>query len=280
MRSGNKSQNIAIPNDFHQFYIVTRYELLKYLRGKRLLIILIILGIVACLNLLLPPALGHDYPTDALKFANSFIGFSSILIILCATFFGSDSIVSEFQHRTGYILFPNPIRKRIILYGKWSASVLASLFIMAIYYGITVASVGIIVRSLPKELVLSFGFVCFYLISAISIAFLISSLMKGATGSAVLTFFLFFMIIPIIESVMSFTAFKPWFLITFSSGIITRILTIPYPHDTMMEVPLNSGTMSLHIYIPEIWISLMVMTVYAIVAFIITILVFERKEMV
>ena len=86
----------SIPSDFRQFLLVVRYEILKYLRSKRLIAMLIILALIIGLILGVPPALGHDYPSDALDFAGMFVGFVSILIILCVTFFGADAIVSEF----------------------------------------------------------------------------------------------------------------------------------------------------------------------------------------
>lgn len=275
----NQNPN-AVPSDFQQYLHIIRYETLKYLRSKRLLAILIILALVIGLILIVPPALGQDYPSDALDFASRFVGFSSLLVILCITFFGSDAIVSEFQHKTGYILFPNPLKRFVILIGKLSASLLSSLLVLSIYYGVIVISTSAITHSLPIEIVLSFLFAVAFLVSGLSIAYLISCLMKGTTGATVLTFFLFFLILPIIESVLTFAAVKPWASITFCSGIISYVLEVPYPKDRVEEITFGEGqTMDLNVFYPEIALSLLVMLYYLVITFALAYLIFSRKEM-
>jgi len=49
------------PSDLRQMAVVTKYELLKYLRSKRLLIIGALLAILLILNLVVPPTIGSGY---------------------------------------------------------------------------------------------------------------------------------------------------------------------------------------------------------------------------
>ncbi|UCE35935.1 MAG: ABC transporter permease [Thermoplasmata archaeon] len=269
----------TVPSDFQQYLSVVRYETLKYLRSKRLLAILIILALIIGLILSIPPALGHDYPDDALEFAGLFISFAGILVILCFTFFGADAIVSEFQQKTGYLLFPNPLKRIVILFGKFTASFLASMLVIIIYYGVVVISIGAVNHSVPGEVGLSLLFCVMYLLSGLSIAYLLSSLMKGTTGANVLTFFLFFLILPIIESVFTFAGVKPSLSITFASGIIYFILVVPYPKDIVEEFTMGGDTIEIHQFYPEVALSLLVMFFYLIIAFLLTYFIFERKEM-
>jgi ABC-2 type transport system permease protein len=69
------------------------------------------------------------------------LGFLGVLSILSATFFGADAIVSKFESKTGYFLFPNPIRKTTVFLGKFIASVLVSVCVIALHYLIAVVSV-------------------------------------------------------------------------------------------------------------------------------------------
>ena len=269
----------SIPSDFQQFLFVTRYEALKYLRSKRLIAMLIIIALILGLILGIPPALGDDYPSDGLDFAGRFVGFVSIIIILCITFFGADAIVSEFQHKTGYVLFPNPLKKSVILFGKFFASFLSSMLMLLIFYGMVMLSTVIVTRSLPGEIGLSFLFCVMFLVSALSVTYLLSSIMKGTTGATVLTFFLFFLILPIIESVFTFAAVKPWVSITFASGIISYILVVPYPTDIVEEMSFGGETIEIHQFYPEVALSLIVMLFYMLIAFIFTYFIFLRKEM-
>jgi len=275
--SGNYS---SVPSDFTQYIYVVRYETLKYLRSRRLIAILIILALVIGLILVIPPALGHDYPSDPLDFASLFIGFVGILIILCVTFFGADAIVSEFQQKTGYLLFPNPLKRSVILFGKFSASFLSSMMVLIIFYGVVIASVGLVTHSIKMEIGLSFLFAVMFLLSALAVTYFLSSIMKGTTGTTVLTFFLFFLILPIIEQVFTFAGVKPWASITFASGIISYILIVPYPIDTMEKIDLGNGqSMELNIFYPDIALSILVMFFYLVISFTLAYFIFLRKEM-
>jgi ABC-2 type transport system permease protein len=268
----------SIPSDFRQFLLVVRYETLKYLRSKRLIAMLIILALIIGLILTIPPAFGIDYPSNSLDFAGIFISFAGILAFLCFAFFGADAIVSEFQHKTGYLLFPNPLKRSVILFGKFIASFLSSLLVIIIFYGVVMISTVIITKSLAGEIGLSFLFCILYLLSGLSIAYLVSSIMKGTTGATVLTFFLFFLILPIIDQVFTMAKVKPWASLSFSSNIISTILIVPYPSDNVQGIDIGGGQ-RFPIYYPEIPLSLLVMLFYLLIAFALAYFIFARKEM-
>ena len=92
------------PNQIRQIGIVTRYELLKYLRGRRLLAIILLTAIISAIFLVVPPAIGSQYSKDPTDFVMNMLRFLGVLSILSATFFGADAIVSEFESKTGYFL--------------------------------------------------------------------------------------------------------------------------------------------------------------------------------
>ena len=48
------------PNDVHQIWTVTKYELVKYLRGRRLLAIILLTVLVSAIFLVVPPAIGSQ----------------------------------------------------------------------------------------------------------------------------------------------------------------------------------------------------------------------------
>jgi len=207
------------PNSVRQIATVAKYELLKYLRGRRLLAIVLLTIIISAIFLIVPPAIGSQYPKDPTLFTVNVLSFLGILSILSATFFGADAIVSEYESKTGYFLFPNPIRKTAIFVGKFIASALVSVGAIALYY----------VGSVAK--------------------------------------------------------FKPWFSITFANGISQYVFNNPYPTDKIFTTaaPGASGvgvqTYSLAQYYPEVRLSLIVMAVYFIVAFVLSILLAQRREM-
>jgi ABC-2 type transport system permease protein len=213
------------------------------------------------------------------------LSFLGILSILSATFFGADAIVSEYESKTGYFLFPNPIRKTAIFLGKFIASALVSVGAIALYYVIAVVSVRVIDGSIPANTGLSFAYSVVYLFAILAIAYLFSAIMRSSVYSLVLTFFTFFLILPIIDAVGSVAKFKPWFSITFANGIAQYVFENPYPTDKIFTTSAPGGptagvqTYSLAQYYPEIRLSLIVMAVYFIVAFALSIYLARRREM-
>ena len=272
------------PTSARQIATVTKYELLKYLHGRRLLAIVLLTIIVSAIFLIVPPAIGSQYPKDPKEFTINILSFLSILSILSATFFGADAIVSEYESKTGYFLFPNPIRKTAIFLGKFIASALVSVGAIGLYYVIAVVSVRFIDGSIPANTGLSFAYSLVYLFTILAIAYLFSAVMRSSVYSLVLTFFTFFLILPLIDAVGSYTKFKPWFSITFANGIARYVFDNPYPTDQIYTSSgpggLTTGlqTYSLAQYYPEIRLSLIVMAVYFIVAFALSIFLTRRRE--
>ena len=273
------------PNSLRQIATVTKYELLKYLRGRRLLAIVLLTIIISAIFLIVPPAIGSAYSKDPKEFTVNMLSFLSILAILSATFFGADAIVSEYESKTGYFLFPNPIRKTAIFLGKFIASALVSVGAIGLYYAIAVVSVRVIDGSIPTNTGLSFIYSLVYLFAILAIAYLFSAIMRSSVYSLVLTFFTFFLILPIVDAVGSIAKFKPWFSVTFASGISQYIFQSPYPTDTVFNTTAYAGpsagaqSFSLVQYYPEIRLSLIVMAVYFVVAFLLAILIARRREM-
>lgn len=156
--------------------------------------------------------------TSVESFDTLFINFANILVVICATFFAADSIVGEFQNRTGYLMFPNPIKRSSILFGKFGASMTVGIFVMGLFYLAVAALSMITLGGVDRDFGMSFLFAVEYLLSATAIAYLISTILKGSVGALVLTFFLFVMILPIVDGVGMFAGVKIAASLTFLSG--------------------------------------------------------------
>ena len=275
------------PRDVHQIGTVTKYELIKYLRGRRLLAIVLLTVIISAILLIVPPVVGSQYPKDPTQFALHMLGFLGtgsatsasisvpLLSVLSATFFGADAIVSEYESKTGYFLFPNPIRKTAIFLGKFLASALVSAGTIGLFYLIAAASVRVVDGSIPVNMGLSFAYSLVYLFAILAVAYLFSAIMRSSVYSLILTFFTFFLILPIVDAVGSVAKFKPWFSLTFASLISQYIFQNPYPSDTVV----NASGVSLAAYYPDVRVSLAVMEAYFIVAFVLALMLARRREM-
>ncbi len=173
----------TLPSDVDQVMVVAKYDVLKYLRSKRLLGIIAIEVLVLVLITAIPPLLGNAYPTDVNTLVGRYVNFTDLLVIIGATLFAGDAIVSEFQGRTGYLLFPNPVKRSVLLAGKFIASLGAMFLVLIVYYGAALVLGLAITGSFSTLGLESLLLAMLYSISALAVGYLISSVMKGSTGS-------------------------------------------------------------------------------------------------
>lgn len=219
--------------------------------------------------------IAYHYRITAETFEVLMLNFASILIALCATFFAADSIAGEYYNRTGYLIFPNPMKRETLFAGKISASMTAGILVVGMFYfGMACLSV-VAAGGIDDDLWKSFLFGVEYLLAATAIGYLVSVLLKGTTGAIVLTFLLLFLILPIVDGVSMFANVKIPESLTFSGNVMVYILQDPYPVDAGMEYYGSSFS----IFYPEPVASAIVMFAYAAIAIAISLILFKRKQL-
>ena len=219
-----------------------------------------------------------DFKTPAKDFSDTFMNFINMLVIILVTFFGADALVSEYQNRTAYLLFPNPIRREVMFAGKFIASFIACLTMISLFYLLILALSLISVGGVATYLGLSFCFAILYLLACLAVAYFVSSMLKGSTGAIILTFFLLLMILPIVQSVGMISGMKMWFLLTFMGTLPSTALSWDnYPIDSVQTIPGMGFT--LYNYYPDPGTSVIVMFAYVAIFVAMSIFLFRRKEL-
>ncbi len=254
--------------DLRQAFVVAAYELRKYLRSRRLLGMAVLLGLIIGLILGLPPALGSSYPSSPNAFVGTFAGFTSLLAVLCGVLFAADALCSEHEKRTGYFLFPNPVRRETIVLGKLLASLAASWMILLLYYAAATVAALAITKSLSWEVGLSAAYALAYTASVIGVAFVLSSVLKGTIASTVLTFFLFTLIFMIVGALLQVGKVSPWFIPTDAAEIISNVLSAP-----------GGGPPGFPVFVPDAATSLAVFAGYFVIGSIVATVMFRRREL-
>ena len=271
---------VQLPSQSSQILTVCQFEILKFLRGKKILATIAIALAVSLALVVTPQIIQIDSQLTVRDYVSFPLGFLPYLLVISAAFFGSNSLLSEFHERTGYALFPNPVSKTTIWLGKFLAAELVSFLIIGIYFGVIISAAELKYQTFPEEIFYSLGFALVSVTCMMSIAFLVSSIFRGPTGAAVLVFFLFIMILPIIDQVLiGFADTKPWFTPTFSSKIIEHILIVPYPSD-LVPGDLPRGPFDVHRFVPYVSESLLVLGGYIIASSVLSILAFKKREMI
>lgn len=279
MSTENRGTNGRV-STFNQIRIIMKYSFLNYFRARRfyvmLVIVLLISGLLTFAFAYFRPAGIIEGP--ALGFYGAGWGsFVVLIIILSTALFGGDAISSEFQNRTGYFLVPNPVRRSAIYVGKWLAALIASSIVLVIYALIVLANgLYYFPGTVPSEFVESAIFAWIFLIAALSLMFAFSSLFKSSAVSILMGVMLLLIIFNVIDEVATALAgIEPWFSITYGDGIVTDVLTVPYPAHFSTEQLGRFTTSVYHATIPE---GLVIMAVYFVASAVIGLWLFERKE--
>lgn len=275
---GNK-----LPSSLSQVGIISRYEMRNYFRSRRFLVLLIITLAIAAL---LTYAVWHtgisNFAAKPLDFYSGWWGFSSnILVVFCAVFFGGDAIAGEFQNKTGYYLVGNPIRRSSIYIGKWIAAFVASLIIFGIFTAITILNgVGYFGAVMPNRFVEAFAFTILFLVSALGFTFFFSSVFKSSAMSILVTVILLLFGFSLIDTLLTnLIHIEPWFSLSYGSGIISNVMTVPYPqHIISVHIGPGGGGPLLTSYNATIPQGIIILVVYFVVTAVLGLLLFERKE--
>ncbi len=212
-------------SNLEQLQIVIRYEFLKHFRRKRLYIVLGIALLVEALVLILIPILmDKGYPDDALTMA-ALLAAGPSLAVIGAVFFAGDAIAGEFESKTGFLLFINPVKRLVLWTGKFLAGFIATAILVIFSYIIIIIALLAIYQQVPVELLKSFGLCLLYAGAVLSVTFLFSSLSKGSMGATVITLLFIFVICGILEGVLTATGNPSWYILSAAGDSVTAVLS-------------------------------------------------------
>jgi ABC-2 type transport system permease protein len=258
-----------------QIVTVTRYSFLNYVRSKRFLVMMVIVGLV---NVGLTAVVAYTKSPAVVSSPGAFYGawwgnFNGPFLILTVVFFGGDAISGEFQNKTGYFLVALPMRKSTIYVGKFIAALIASSMVLALFFVLTLANgVYYFGTDVPYDFLESALFAWVVLLAALSFTFMFSSLFKSAVTSVLLTVIMILFVFTIVQALVTVLLdIEPWFLLSYAVGIVDDVLMMPYPaHHSSFPIP-NTWNPT----VPE---GLAILAGYFLICGIVGLVLFERKE--
>ena len=262
-----------------QAFRVARFELLRQLRRRRMVLLLAIAGIVAAALFAVLQVFGPEGGT-AYSYASTYASSVTILAALAATFFGADALLGEFEQRTGYVLFPQPVTRSSVFVGKLLSALGLASMTLATYYAIIAGATWFVMGGVPVEIAYSFLLALVYTTAALGLAFLLSSALKSTTMSSVLTFALLLFVLMIVTQILTVAGVRPVGNLAFAGQTIPNILAGPYPEnypgDTTVDFGPGGGFTQ---YSPAVPPSIAVMAAWAFVCFGLALYVYRRREM-
>lgn len=275
-------------SEFEKLKVVTKYELLKQFRRKRfygafaitLLAIFLTIGLYQGLDL--PKQIG--IPDQVLNqwgpeiFA-IFVTSMGSLAVLASVFFAGDAIASEFEGKTGYILFPNPVKRTTIVVGKYFACFIATATIIITAYLISTGALIAFYGQVPGGIIGSLSLTLMLACAIISLAFAFSSILKGGMGATIATLLAFMVVFTIVSTSLSYAGYDPWFMpdraadsVAFTYGVPLELVIGGFGFGGPMGGLIRASQ--------DPTLSFFVLLAYAVVLFGISLLVTKRKEMI
>ena len=220
---------------------------------------------------------------------SSGLGFISFITLFAACLFFSGIICTEFNKRTGFIVFPK-INKYKLIIGKYFGNLILVVVIITVYYYI-LAILGLFYYGGPINIRLfySYGFAVLYVIALSSFVTLFSSFMKSETVTIIITLIILLIGLNIADQIITLVfrdALEPLYSLSYLGNIITSILEFPFPDPRYSEFsfsgmgPFGGGSFIIGTWLtPSIEMAIILLLTYIFAGFLLAALLFKRRQL-
>ncbi|MFX1417320.1 MAG: hypothetical protein ACFE9N_00200 [Promethearchaeota archaeon] len=245
--------------------------------------------IIVFLQSFLLQALLPNYllPNTQAEFFNNGLTFIEFITLLAACLFFSGIICSEFDKKTGFIVFPKINKYKLIL-GKYLGNLALVVLIITVYY-FFLGLLGLFFYAGPINLrfFYSYSIAILYVIALSSFVTLFSSFMKSVNLTIISTILLLLIGFNIADQIVTFVFagdIEPLYSITYLGRLITGILEYPFPDPRYAELPISGmggmGGFTFGQWItPSVEMGITLLVVYIIVYFILAAYLFKRRQL-
>jgi len=222
-------------------------------------------------------------------FYSSGLAFISFITLFAACLFFSGIICSEFNKRTGFIVFPK-INKYKLIIGKYLGNLILVVFIITVYYFI-LGILGFYYYGGPINIrfFYSYGFAVLYVIALSSFVTLFSSFMKSETVTIIISLIILLIGLNFADQIITLVfrdAFEPLYSLSYLGNIIPSILEFPFPDPRYSEFsfsgmgPFGGGSFIIGTWLtPSIEMAIILLLSYIIACFVLAALLFKRRQL-
>jgi ABC-2 type transport system permease protein len=225
-------------SDLAQFRTAVRYQLRFFLRTYRFLTFLILTVILWGATLTVQLYYANPGAGTVSSYLSSSLTYVDLLMVLVAAFLGGDAIAMDLGSATGYYVLVQPVRRRVLLFGRYAAALGASMIILAVYYlAVVVGTLHFYgLGSVPTGLLDSFLLATWFTLAALAGAFLFSSFFKSPAVSMIATVLILFLGLDIAGGIASLSGTEPWFSLLYAGGAISGVMDPTFVHHTVVAV--------------------------------------------
>lgn len=251
------------------------------------LIALIVAVLLGYILQLIPTYLLSD--TQA-EFFNTGLQFISFITLFAACLFFSGIICSEFDKKTGFIVFPKINKYKLIL-GKYLGNLVLVVVIITIYYFI-LGLLGFFYYGGPINIrfLYSYGIAILYVIALSSFVTFFSSFMRSVNLTIISTLIILLIGFNIADQLVTLIFadnFEPLYSLSYLGSLITGILEYPFPNPRYTEFSFSGmgpggrgGDFSFGQWVtPTIEMGITLLLVFIVVYFVLAAYLFKRRQL-
>ena len=266
-----------------QWRITTFHQLGHYLRTFRFFGLLGFVVLVSVLTL----AFQVDAGVAAVQvqqlfrpseYVSNYLVNTGLFVVLAAAFFGGDALSVDFSTGAGYYMLVLPIRRPILLAGRYAAATLVTLAIVGVYYlfGIVGTAYFFGLTQVPwLPLAESVGIAAVFSLAALSVAFCVSAFVRSPAAGVLVTVLALYVGFTTLQATIELAGFEPWFSLSYAGGAMAAVLDTDFVH--FQAIPLGEDQYY------TIWSStvsegLAIMAAYVAVFLPLSAYLYQRKE--
>ena len=270
-------------SDLEQWRIATFHQLGHYLRTYRFFGLLGFVVLVSVLTL----GFQVDAGVAAIQvqqlfrpseYASNYLVNTGLFVVLAAAFFGGDALSVDFSTGAGYYMLVLPIRRPILLAGRYAAATLVTLAVVGVYYafGMVGTSYFFGLTQVPwLPLAQSLGIAAVFALAALSVAFCVSAFVRSPAAGVLITVLALYVGFTTLQATIELAGFEPWFSLSYAGGAMAAVLDTDFVH--FQAIPLGEDQYY------TIWSStvsegLAIMAAYVAVFLPLSAYLYQRKE--
>jgi len=167
------------------------------------------------------------FPTGQ-SFSVAFSGLSYFYIAWTVTFMGSFALSNDFTRNASTFVLALPVRRSNIFIGRFLSATTISAAVTAVLFVFIAIESDISYGSVPSTLVSSYLLSLVFIISVMALVFLLSGLLKVDRFALIGTFFILFIILPVLEGIFQINSINVNSLLNYDSLSISRAIG-PFP---------------------------------------------------
>jgi ABC-2 type transport system permease protein len=232
-------------SDLAQWRIVTQSQIGHYLRTYRFLGLLGFVAIISGLTLAFELDAGvalvqQEQLHKISEYLSNFLDYTGLWVILAAAFFGGDALSVDFYTGTGYYMLVQPVRRRVLLAGRYAAATAVTLVIVAVSYGFGLIGSAFFfgAPAIPwTEVALSLGIGVLFSLAAVSVAFTFSAFFKAPASGVLVTVLGLYVGFTTLQNVVELSGLEPWWSLTYAGGAMAAILDTDFVH--LQSIPVG-----------------------------------------